>query len=222
MVLERIIYIITNWPIYGLQFCLPYLVVFFGLKNRKYLDEGLRIVLYAFISWLILDLGVWYIAINKENNYWLINIQEIVFSGLVIIGFTEFFKKQQLYFLIAFFLIQYFVYHLPDQGFEKYLVHAANRLLFLGFSIYFFFRTMERMEVPKITAYPWFWIFAGFLVYSASTVITYILSEFTITVVDENPVNNFFKVFNIAFSFILYLLTAIGFYKTKTYSNVNG
>ncbi|SOE20518.1 hypothetical protein SAMN06298216_1008 [Spirosomataceae bacterium TFI 002] len=222
MYLDRIIYILSNWPIYGIEFFMPYLVIFLGVKNYRYLNLGLKLLAGAFVFWAIVDLYIWHLAILEENNYWIGNIQEAGFSVLVIVSFAQHFKKKGFLIFIILFVVQVLVYFLPEQGYEKYMFYTVNRIIFLGYSIYFFFKTLEQMKIQNLLQYPWFWIFAGFLIYSASTVITYLLSEFTISVVSQQSRSHFFKDFNTFFSFILYIFITIGLYKAKGFDQLNG
>lgn len=53
---------------------------------------------------------------------------------------------------------------------------AVESLLIIGCSLYYFFRVLRDLEVPRIQAEPMFWVSAGLLVYFAGNLFLFALS----------------------------------------------
>ncbi|MGR3810783.1 hypothetical protein [Jiulongibacter sp. NS-SX5] len=218
---DRFIELAGKYPILIPEsFCV--LVPFFvGLIRWKHFYVYLKVIWLVFLAYALTDLVIWEKALRRENNYFWINLQEIIIAWLLIISFN-FLKenppKKIVYGLLAISAIAAFF----DFNFSEYSswIKVVHRVMFIGLCFHFFFKLLEELKVSNILRYPAFWINSGLMLMACGTALIFVFEEITISYSSANDtVYEYYTLLNFSLKIIFTLLAAYGFWVSKVSSH---
>lgn len=68
-----------------------------------------------------------------------------------------------------------------DEPYEDTILGFSSIIITIVFSLYHFYKLFKTLEVPRLQAYPMFWISSGLLMYGAGSLFVHLLKPIIIT-----------------------------------------
>lgn len=199
--------------------------IFLGFLRWKKLEAGSKILFFGLVFLFLIDLKIWALAFDRQNNHFYINLQEIILA-LSIFGFffENLARLKPIHFgILVAILTLMAALDFEAEKFSPWLF-AVNRILYITLSFIFFYELLEKLNLRNLMIDTNFWIVTGILIYSASTLFTYLFEERTISFSSASvEVYEFFSMLSDIFKILLRLFIALGFwmviYKQKNVLN---
>ncbi len=216
-IVDKFISYINKYPSTLIEsFCVvvPILFGVFYLKNTYFY---LRIIFFYCLMLLVMDLPMWYLAIQGSNNYIWTNFQEI-FSGIILIISFKYLKEKipnKIIWLMTIFLVFGVII-----GFKilvtSSLIFVINRIIYIILSFIFFYQLLNKLQIDNLLKYPPFWIISGLMMYACGTLLIFVFTEITISYNNDKEVFDLFTRINDSFKVVFMLLISVGFWSFGT------
>jgi hypothetical protein len=187
-----------------------------GLVRFSYLNKALRVLFLYPLAYLILDMPIWYRALNRINNYIYVNLQEIIGTLILIVFFYltvgKFSKRGLILVLTALGVTIVLGFEKEDLSTPIYII---NRVTYIALSFLFFYELLEKLNVKNLLYYPEFWIVSGIIIFSCGTLFMYLFPQVTVSFHINPEIWSLFAQMNDIFKILMHIFIGIGFAVSK-------
>ena len=182
--IDKFLSFIEEYPLSLYESVCVLLPIILGLSNWKYLNSFLLIILSSCLVILLFDIPIWYLALQKSNNYWVANLQDMFSTNLFLLSFWFLRYKHNNKVKIAFFLVLlltlFLTFH-PSQNEFYYtyyqLIRGTNRIFLLLISFVYLIEVIRDISIPALTKHPPFWVILGCFLYSFFFIQNFMLAQ---------------------------------------------
>jgi hypothetical protein len=195
------------------------LTVLIALLRFRYLHGAMKtMAYYAFLGGTV-QCYASYLSNNKINNLYLLHLYTplefaciLWFYSILLRGFIP----QKVFLYLAFGFVTFSALNsLFIQDLKTFNTYARSLegVLVIVLSLLWFYQTLIEMKIKKLEEEPVFWVNAGFLLYFSGNVLLFAFSNYIMNI--NNSLNSYIWAFHALFSILVYLLIAVGLWKTR-------
>lgn len=217
--LERLLFLWEKYPLDFTSHLSSSLPIILSLIRYKYLTKTLKLIFVFFLFFFLKETYATWLAILKENNYYLQNIETLVEIGILLAIALSCFKSftwRRLALILAgsCFIVSVFTY---QSNAVSSVGLSAFRLFALFFCLSYFNKILTDVSVKNILLHSLFWFTSGLLIYTAGTFFIVLFSEYWYKDINKVPVEVFDKYWNASqILFIIFsVLSAFGLWVSK-------
>lgn len=157
-----------------------------GIYRYKNLQiEGKIIFGYLCLSFLIMEVVMWYTSLKSMQNHYLLNtfypIEFLLLSSIYWISLkTHLYKRMLLYVVIAImiFIIGSNIINLDNFNRFNSIANTVPYLGLMFFVILYFYELLKELHIVKLSTHPLFWISVGIILYVSINFFLFIFGEF--------------------------------------------
>lgn len=217
--LERLLLLYEKYPLDFITHLCSSLPIILGLVRYKYLTLSTKLIVVFFIFYFLKETYATWLALFKQNNYYLQNIETLVETGIVLaLGFSCFSSSswRRLAIIIATICLSISLVTYKSDAISSGSL-SSFRLFAIFFCLSYFNKIITDVRIKNILLHTLFWFTTGLLIYSTGTFFIVLFSEYWYKDINKVPAEIFDKYWNasqILFIFFC-LLTAYGLWTSK-------
>lgn len=157
--------------LYGLSILSPILPIFYCIKKRSAFNLQLKaLFIYIVVAILVDILSVIFNSFKIERLPLQLSFdvfELVTISYLYWLQFNNRALKIVIGILVSIYLISIIYFFVTHQNIENVINYAdvIEASIIIILSLIFFFKVLADLEIPKLTAYPFFWFNSAFLLY---------------------------------------------------------
>ena len=220
-------YIVVLLIVASLSIFLPLVV---GTFRYKYLEtEGKILYGYLWLSFLIMEIVVWYTQINSIQDHFIYNsflpVQFLLLSAVYWIVLKTNTHKRILFVIAVCIILFTIISHLSNlSNFNRFnsVANAVANLGLMFFVILYFYELLKELHIVKLSIHPMFWISVGVILYVSINFFLYIFGEFVMFNNSKEISKLSLIIISIAtIIFRIFLTLGLWFSKTPIQSNLS-
>jgi hypothetical protein len=194
-----------------------------GIYRYKSLQiQGKIIFGYLCVSFLIMEVVMWYTQINSMQNHYLFNIfypiEFLLLSSIYWINLkTPLYKKMLLYVvaIIMTFIIVSTIINLDNFNRFNSIANAVANLGLMFFVILYFYELLKELHIVKLSSHPMFWISVAIILYVSINFFLYIFGEFVVFN-KSKEISKLYPIINSIATIIFRIFLTIGLWFSRT------
>ncbi len=219
-IVDRFLDYIEKYPLSLVESAITLLPLLVGVFFYKKLSKFHKFLWIYCLIYLLYDLPLWALALERKNNYLFVNLQEFTTGLVLIISFFFLNEKIAHKWLMAFIAIAVIIFTLSFKILAySSPIFVANRLFYIILCFAFFYILLNKLAVNNLLRYPEFISIAGLMIYSCGTLLLYVFSEITVSYNLDGSVYDFFTSMGYVFRILLMLIFALAFFTHKHLKN---
>ncbi|GAB4025696.1 hypothetical protein [Spirosoma koreense] len=217
--LERLLSLCEKYPLDFITHLSSSLPIFLGLLRYKYLSNALKLVIVFFLFYFLKETYATWLAVLKENNYYLQNIETMVETLILLaIGFACFDAPSWRRFavVLAIICVSVSLYTYKSDAISSGSL-SSFRLFAIFFCLSYFNKILTDVKVKNILLHPLFWFVTGLFIYTTGTFFIVLFSEYWYKDINKVPAEIFDRYWNggLVLLIIFSCLSALGFWTSK-------